>query len=162
MGTAMTQNDQDTAARNLSLSTVLVVEDEVLIRLSIADYLRECGYRVIETASAEEAITVLVESGRPVDVIFSDAEMPGAMDGFGLSKWARANRPGLPVILVGSPSGAANAAAELCEEGPQLSKPYEPQQLLDQIRRLLGLNTAGQSSGAIPSTPPQAAGPVIH
>jgi DNA-binding response OmpR family regulator len=63
--------------------------------------------------------------------------MPGAMDGFGLARWVRQERPGLPVILVGSPTKAADAAAGLCEKGPQLSKPYEPPILLDRIRRML-------------------------
>jgi DNA-binding response OmpR family regulator len=63
--------------------------------------------------------------------------MPGTMDGFGLSKWLRANKPGMPIILVGSPARAAEAAAELCENGPLLSKPYEPQILLDRIKRSL-------------------------
>lgn len=157
----MTKSDEEAAASKAVPSTVLVVEDEVLIRLTIADYLRDCGYRVIETASADEAMTVLQESGRPVNIIFSDVEMPGSIDGFGLSKWARQNRPGLPVVLVGSPAGAVNAAADLCEEGPLLSKPYEPQQLLDQIRRLLGMKLS-EESGICAPAPDAAAGPVVH
>ena len=74
---------------------VLVVEDEVLIRMVIADYLRTCGYRVIEAASADEALVILQHTEFQVDVVFSDIEMPGSMDGFALSKWLRANRPGV-------------------------------------------------------------------
>jgi DNA-binding NtrC family response regulator len=117
--------------------TVLVVEDDVLIRMVIAQYLRECGYRVIEAAHAHEAITVLQEPELKIDVVLSDVEMPGSMDGFGLSQWVRKHRQGLAIILVGSPASAADAAADLCESGPMLAKPYEPQIAVDHIRRLL-------------------------
>lgn len=61
--------------------TVLVVEDEVLVRLVIADYLRECGYRVHEAANAAEAVTVLESGTVSVNIVFSDVQMPGDMDG---------------------------------------------------------------------------------
>lgn len=117
-------------------SVVLIVEDEVLVRMAISAYLRECGYTVIEASSADEAIAVL-ESDHPVHVVFTDVEMPGAMNGFGLASWMRENKPKMPVILAGNHKKEAEAAADLCEYGPMLSKPYEPQQLLDQIRRLV-------------------------
>jgi len=117
--------------------TVLVVDDEVLIRMVISEYLRDCGYKVIEAANADEAILLLQQEELTIDVVFTDIEMPGSMDGWGLSRWIRANRQGLHVILVGSPAHAANAAGELCESGPMLSKPYEPQAVLDRIKRLL-------------------------
>jgi CheY-like chemotaxis protein len=117
--------------------TVLVVEDEVLIRMVISEYLRGCGYKVIEAANADEAIVVLQQQELTIDVVFTDIEMPGSMDGFGLSRWIRVNRPSLEVILVGSPERAADVAGELCESGPTLSKPYEPQVVLDRIKRFL-------------------------
>lgn len=121
--------------------TVLVVEDEVFVRMVISDYLRGCGYKVIEAASADEALIVLQHTEIDVDVVFSDIEMPGSMDGFGLSKWLRAQRPTVDVILTGNVTRAANAAAELCESGP-LPKPYEPQIAVDRIRRLMALRAA--------------------
>jgi CheY-like chemotaxis protein len=124
-------NDAPTAP-----ATVLVVEDEVLLRLVIAEYLRDCGYRVLEAADAGEAVLVLEEPQFAVDVVFSDIDMPGAMDGFALAQWTRANRPGVEVILTGSVPRAVNAAAQLCEEGT-LAKPYDPQLVHDRIRRLL-------------------------
>jgi CheY-like chemotaxis protein len=119
-------------------STILVVEDEVLIRSNIAQYLRECGYRVIEAVNAEEALIVLRSEIR-IDLVLTDVQMPGSMDGFELAKWIRANKKQVQVILVGTPERAAHAAGELCEDGPLLAKPYEPQALLDLIRRHLGL-----------------------
>jgi CheY-like chemotaxis protein len=123
-------------ANSSTQETVLVVEDEVFIRMVISDYLRGCGYKVIEAANADEALTILQHLEINVDVVFSDIEMPGSMDGFALSTWIRENRAGLDVILAGTVPRAANAAAELCESGP-LPKPYEPQVVVDRIRRLM-------------------------
>lgn len=128
----------DTRSASATIAeTVLMVEDEVLIRMVISQYLRECGYRVIEAANADEALIVLQEPELRVEVVLSDVEMPGSMDGFGLSRWVRQNRQGLEVILVSGPQRAADAAADLCESGPMLSKPYEPEIVVDRIRRLL-------------------------
>jgi DNA-binding NtrC family response regulator len=104
--------------------------------MAIAQYLRDCGYKVIEAASADEAMAVLQDAEIAVDIVFSDIEMPGSVDGFGLSKWIRAHRPGLDVILAGTVPRAVNAASELCEQGP-VPKPYEAQAVHDHIRRLL-------------------------
>jgi CheY-like chemotaxis protein len=127
----------DLSTQRKVLETVLVVEDEVLIRLVISEYLRDCGYRVIEAASADEALIVLDQADLVIDIVLSDVEMPGSMDGFGLARWIRTHRKGLEVILVGNSQRAAEAAAELCEAGPDLAKPYEPQIAVDRIRQLL-------------------------
>lgn len=124
-------------------STILVVEDEVLIRMNISRYLRECGYTVIEAVNADEALQVL-QSNQILDLVLSDVQMPGSMDGFGLAQWIRKNREGLNIILVGTPERAADTAAELCESGPAMAKPYEPEALADLIRKHLGLATQGQ------------------
>ena len=83
--------------------TILVVEDEVLVRMVICEYLRDCGYRVIEAAGADEAMLVLQQDDLAIDAVLSDVEMPGSMDGFGLARWIRLHRTGLDVILVGNP-----------------------------------------------------------
>ena len=114
-------------------NTIMVVEDEVLIRNAISEYLRHCGYVVIEAVSADEAITMLNEPKVSIDVVFSDIEMPGTMDGFGLAQWVRANKPNVHMILTGNIQKAANAAGDLCEQGPHLEKPYEPQQLIERM-----------------------------
>ena len=117
--------------------TVLVVEDEVLIRLVIADYLRECGYRVHEAASADEAIAILESREVSVDIVFSDVIMPGSMDGFGLARWVRANRPQIDIVLTSGVDRSAEVAGMLCRGGPLLEKPYEPQKVVDRIKQLL-------------------------
>jgi CheY-like chemotaxis protein len=122
-----------------SVETVLVVEHEVMARLTISEYLRRCGYRVIEASSGEEAITVLSSNDITVEVVFSTTELGEGMNGFALSKWVREHKIGIEVILAGSAEKAAHEAGGLCQEGPHLKKPYEPSQVLDWIKRLRNL-----------------------
>jgi DNA-binding LytR/AlgR family response regulator len=63
--------------------------------MPIAQYLRDCGHRVIEAINADEAITVLSQREMAVDIVFSDIEIPGSMDGFALAKWIRERHPDL-------------------------------------------------------------------
>jgi CheY-like chemotaxis protein len=124
-----------------AIQTVLVVEDEIFVRMVISDYLRSCGYKVVEAANADEALVVLQHIEITVDVVFSDIEMPGSMGGFELAKWLRTHRPEVEVILTGNVPRAAEAASELCESGP-LPKPYEPQIAADRIRQLIALRAS--------------------
>jgi DNA-binding response OmpR family regulator len=119
-------------------ATVLVVDGEVIIRTEISAYLRDCGYRVIEAATSDEALHVLSANSEPVKIILTDVQLPGSLDGFGLARWVRSNKPGVGVVLAGTAQRAAVAAGELCEDGPTLSKPYDPQIVADRIKRLLG------------------------
>ena len=68
---------------------ILVVENDVLIRMPLAEYLRECGYRVFEAADVAEAKAVL-NADTPVDLVFADANLPGEENGFMLASWAAA------------------------------------------------------------------------
>jgi CheY-like chemotaxis protein len=78
--------------------TLLIVEDEVLIRMALSDYLQDCGYKVLEASAAEEAVLIIDQGDIIIDVVFSDLKLPGPMDGFGLAQWLRANRPGTPIF----------------------------------------------------------------
>src|SRR3954452_21964599 len=76
---------------------VLVVDDDVALRDCLADCLSE-DYAVLEADSAYAAVALLAET--PVDFVVPDVRMPGTMDGFGLTAWLRANRPGTPVLMI--------------------------------------------------------------
>jgi CheY-like chemotaxis protein len=119
--------------------TVLLVADEVLLRAALSAYLRDCGYRVLETASGEEAAEILADKKIHVDIVFSDVEMEGRMSGFELARWMREHRPELQIVLAGTVSQSVKVAGDLCENGPHLAKPYEHQQVLDWIKRLRAL-----------------------
>jgi DNA-binding response OmpR family regulator len=114
---------------------VLVVEHDILVRTVVAAYLRQCGYAVIECGSSEEAIIVL-QSDVAIDVVFSEVGLPGELDGFGLAQWVRRQRPSVKVILTIGPERTANAAGNLCENGPILAKPYDHAELARRIRAL--------------------------
>ena len=68
------------------VETVLVLDDDVLVRMPICQYLRDCGYRVLEAASADEATVILQKQDIHVDVILSDIEMRGTMNGFAFAR----------------------------------------------------------------------------
>ena len=74
-----------------TLACILVVEDEVLIRLVIADELRAQGFSVVEAASADQALSYF-QAGVQVDLVLSDIEMPGSMNGVGLIQRLRVTR----------------------------------------------------------------------
>ena len=122
---------------NKPSSTVLLVEGDVLIRMPVAEYLRECGYRVMEAANVDEALAVLDAAELQIDVIFVSVDTGGSIGGFELARLARKKRPRIRTVLAGTPKRAANAAGDLCEEGPHLTKPYHPQIIERQIRSLL-------------------------
>lgn len=77
---------------------VLVVEDEVLIRMAIAEALRDAGCTVIEAGSAREAIAA-AQSGIAPDVLFTDVRMPGEMDGLALAQELQRSLPRLKVLV---------------------------------------------------------------
>lgn len=114
--------------------TVLVVEDEALIRFTIADELREEGYTVLEARDADEAIRLL-ESHARVDLVFTDIDMPGSMDGLRLSAVIRDRWP--PVRIIMTSGKAAPAAAMLPQGSCFLAKPYSPHGLLEAMRLML-------------------------
>ena len=124
-----------TAAASIAPS-ILIVDGDIISRHAIADYLRHCGYAVVEAATTDEALTALGERSLGVDVILCDAGAVGSQSAFGLSTWVRNNRPELEVRLAGSLEGILDTAAELCENGPHVTRPYEPQAIVDYIKQL--------------------------
>jgi len=116
--------------------SILVIDGDIISRHAIADYLRHCGYAVVEAATTDEAMTALAEAALGIDVILCDIAAIGERSGFELAQWVRDNRPELEVRLAGSLDGAARTAADLCETGPHLRRPYEPTAVVDYVRQL--------------------------
>lgn len=109
-----------------SMATILLVEDELLIRMAAADMLVDAGHRVLEAGDADEALLLL--RARPdVSVVVTDVKMPGAIDGIALAGLAAHERPYLRFVVV-----SGHALPTLDELPPQsifLRKPYYPTQL---------------------------------
>jgi CheY-like chemotaxis protein len=130
------------------ISTVLLVEDDVILRLGLAEYLRSCGYRVIEAASLNEAQLVL-EKGPAVHVLLADAQLEGPDRedrgaGFALSAWVKRNRPDITVVLTGGLASKTDAAAKLCQERD--GAPYDVGELKQRIE---GMRARQRRAGAV-------------
>lgn len=119
-----------------SPSSILIVDGDIISRHVIADYLRHCAYAVVEAANTDEAFVALREPTLTIDVILCDVSALGSRNGFELASWVRSNRPELEVRLAAGAEVAAQTAAELCESGPHLARPYEPEAVVDYIKRL--------------------------
>ena len=117
-------------------ASILIVEAEIVSRHAISEYLRHCGYAVVEAANTDEAMAAVQEPSISIDVVLCDLGAIGSESAFGLATWVRQNRADLKVRLAGSMEGAVETAAELCESGPHLARPYEPEAVLDYIKRL--------------------------
>ena len=92
-------------------------------------------------------MSVLLSRETAIDIVFSDIEMPGAVDGFGLARWIREHRPGTEVVLTSTVPRTVGAAEDLCEEGV-LPKPYDAQAVHNHIRRLLAKRASIGRDGA--------------
>ena len=117
--------------------TLLVVDDEALIRMMVSDFLQECGFKVLEASNAHEAIEMIEASQSVIDLVFSDVTMPGELDGFALSRWIRTHRPELPVILTSGDSKKSAAAQAICAKVQFLPKPFDLHLAVAQIRRAI-------------------------
>lgn len=116
---------------------ILLVESEVLVRHALADYLRDCGYKVLEAAGTHEAMRVLTEKEVSVDAVLCGVDGKGLRSGFKFQHWVRGNCGEVKFILAATLASAASRAAELCEAGPRLTRPYDPQAVVKHIKRLL-------------------------
>jgi len=117
-----------------SLKTVLVVEDEILTRVDAVACLREAGFDVVEAANGTEALA-LIRTRDDVDLIFTDIQMPGAVDGLELARRARETHPTVRLVFT---SGARRFDTDnLPGEGVFFSKPYDAEHVAETVQRLL-------------------------
>ena len=112
---------------------VLVVEDEALIRIAVADWLRESGIDCLEAADADEAVDIF-RAHDDIDLVFSDVRMPGSMDGLDLARWLRSERPDVPVILTSA--NPLPLTAQFAAALPFFRKPYDLCAVVARVREL--------------------------
>jgi DNA-binding response OmpR family regulator len=113
----------------------MVIEPDVLVRTTIAAYLRECGYKVIEGVVAGDLWRIL-DSSDPLDLVFSEVQLSGQTDGFVLARRLRQTRPEIDLILVSETGAAAERSKRSDEERP-MKKPYRLADVAARIRVLL-------------------------
>ncbi|WP_188897673.1 response regulator [Caldovatus sediminis] len=133
---------------------LLVVEDDFLVRLTLADGLTEAGFTVLEAGDAQAALALLV-TRRDILAMLTDINLPGEADGYALARAARVLRPDLPVVYASGRHGAM-AAARAVPGARFLAKPFTAALAARVLRETLGRH----SGGGPPGTPgaPGAAG----
>jgi DNA-binding NtrC family response regulator len=117
---------------------VLVVEDEVLVAEMIKSTLTDDGFEVHLSPNARDALRYL-RSGEAVDVLFTDIDLPGDMDGGSLARCARELKPGLPVVYA---SGKASGIRHVAKVPGSifLQKPYDPSEASTLLAQLSGMD----------------------
>ena len=123
--------------RGTGSGTVLVVEDEAIVRGMVRQVLKTGGYSVLEAADGEEALRICAEPGRQVDLILTDIDMPG-MSGIDLARRVQASCPGIPVLLMSGLGIHEEAiSAQFAPRLPFIAKPFRPVELIRAVRELL-------------------------
>ena len=114
---------------------VLVVEDDVFLRINAVLMIEDAGFDVLEAVDADQAIEIL-EVRPDIHVIFTDLEMPGSMDGLKLAHAVRGRWPPIKIIAT---SGRVNVrTTDLPDGGRFLPKPYGPEEIVGTLRELVG------------------------
>lgn len=130
-------------------ATILLAEDEPLIRWDIADRLRRRGWHVIEVSSADAGIEVL-KSGERVDLVLTDINMPGNVDGLSLALSAAAI-PGIKIVLM---SGVPPHLIPGMEEPPHhhlfVTKPFDDETMIAKIGALIDRNSGESGFVSLP------------
>jgi two-component system, response regulator PdtaR len=111
------------------VATVLVVEDEVLIREVIQAQLEDAGHDVVVAGDADDAIAVL-ENRADIHLVFTDIDMPGSMDGLKLAAYVRDRWPPVHIII----TTGKNRPLEIPANALFIPKPYLAQTIVDAIR----------------------------
>jgi two-component system, response regulator PdtaR len=130
MSAAPAPDDQATVGRP---PAILLVEDEILIRMMVAAELRAAGYVVVEAANADEALKFLRTSD-PVALMITDIAMPGSMNGVALAMLVHSTWPDIKIVVASAhaPEWPASAVVHTF-----VGKPYDPDRLVDRVRQIL-------------------------
>lgn len=114
---------------------VLVVEDEIAVRLVGSDALADAGFDVIEAASADEALRLL-EAEADVEVLFTDIRMPGSMDGLALADLVHRRWPAMKILVTSGDTWPPKD--RIPDDGRFLAKPYKIEALQHEVASLVG------------------------
>lgn len=113
----------------MCLRTVLVVEDELLVRMLLADTLLDQGYEVIEVGNVLEAVAVLGQ--REIDAVITDVDMPGGLSGLDLARLLSSTHASMPVIIASG--GHQLSSMDLPGDAVFVSKPYGMDVILELV-----------------------------
>ncbi|PIB50362.1 response regulator [Pseudomonas sp. 2588-5] len=113
-------------------STILVVEDDAIVRMLIVDVLEELEFSVLEAADAEEALAVVNSTEQVIDLMMTDMGLPG-MSGKELADQSRKLRPALPILFASGYAENIDVAAGM----QVIAKPFSIDQLRDKVKSML-------------------------
>jgi two-component system, response regulator PdtaR len=113
--------------------SVLIVEDDFLLRMDAVDIVRNAGFEAIEAANADEAIAI-IEADPSIHVVFTDVQMPGTMDGLKLARFIKDRWP--PIKIVATSGRVKVSEKDLPEGSVFVPKPYSPAQIIRTLREL--------------------------
>jgi two-component system, response regulator PdtaR len=111
--------------------TVLVVEDDFLVRAVAVAHLQDCGFAIVEAQTADEAAAIL-RGDRRIAAVFSDVQTPGSLDGVTLAQWLARKYPSVKVLLT-----SGRMAPDISTPFNFLAKPYTVDELERELRNLL-------------------------
>jgi CheY-like chemotaxis protein len=127
--------DMMVQGRTAAPPVVLVVEDEMLLRMRAVDMVEDAGYTSVEAVDADEAVTIL-EARSDIALLFTDIQMPGSMDGLRLAHAVHERWPPIKIILV---SGALNLVnSDIPADSRFFGKPLEAQEMIAEMQEMIG------------------------
>lgn len=114
---------------------VLVVEDEMLLRMRAVDMVEDAGYTPVEAADADEAVAIL-ESRSDIALVLTDVQMPGSMDGLKLAHAVRERWPPIKIILVSGQLKLENS--DIPADSRFFGKPLAAKEMIAELRSMIG------------------------
>jgi CheY-like chemotaxis protein len=114
--------------------TVLIVEDEPLLRMDAAEAIGAAGYAVLEAGNADEAIGIL-ERRADISIVFTDIDMPGSMDGLKLAHFVRGRWP--PIRIIATSGHPRVSESDLPENSRFIAKPYTPAIIQEAVKQMV-------------------------
>ena len=124
-----------TSTGTTRLPNVLVVEDEMVLRMRAVDIVEDAGFSPVEAVNADEAIAIL-ESRSDIDLLFTDIQMPGSMDGLKLAHAVHNRWPDIKIILVSGQMKPTDA--ERPADSRFFGKPLEVEQMISELQDMVG------------------------
>ena len=116
-------------------AVVLVVEDEMLLRMRAVDMVEDAGYIPVEAADADQAVAIL-ESRSDIALMFTDIQMPGSMDGLGLAHSVHERWPPIKIIMVSGQLKLANT--DIPTDSRFFEKPFEAGEMIAEMQSMIG------------------------
>ena len=118
-----------------SPTNVLVVEDEMVLRMRAVDIVEDAGFTAVEAVNADEALAIL-ESRSDIALLFSDIQMPGTMDGLKLAHAVHERWPAIKIILVSGQVKVSDADKPV--DSVFIGKPLDVKQMVVELQAMMG------------------------